>query len=225
VGKRTGTSYTVLGLLALGPKTGYELVQGYARSIGQISSCSDAVLYNEPKRLVADGLVTAVEESRGKRTVAVYSIIDAGMDVLRQWLTEPPAFPVLEADPIIRTVFSDFIDLDQLRDTIIAFRAEAEARRNVLAAIGESYLAGEGLYQERMHIVMLSGRFVGFLMQAYIDWCDWALTGLDYWPEDDEGRRQWARTAMHQYLHDIGRSSSGGSTHGRGENRDADASG
>ena len=207
--KRTATSYTVLGLLALGPKTGYELVQGYARSIGQISSRSDAVLYNEPKRLMKDGLVTAVDQPRGKRTLAVYSITDTGTDVLRQWLIEPPTFPVLEADPIIRAVFSDFIELDRLRDTITAFRTEAEARRNVLADIGESYLATQGLYQERMHIVTLSGRFVGFLIQAYIDWCDWTLTSLDNWPDDDQGRHEWARTAMQQYLHDIGRSPQG----------------
>ena len=89
------------------------------------------------------------------------------------------------------------------------FRTEAEARRNVLADIGESYLATQGLYQERMHIVTLSGRFVGFLIQAYIDWCDWTLTSLDNWPDDDQGRHEWARTAMQQYLHDIGRSPQG----------------
>lgn len=202
--KRTATSYTVLGLLALGPKTGYELVQGYSRSIGQISSRSDAVLYNEPKRLAKDGLVEAVDEQRGKRSVVVYSITDAGFEVLEQWLTEPPTFPLLEADPVVRTVFSDFADLEHLRQTVEAFRAEALQRRDMLASIGETYLSEEGLYQERLHIVALSGRFVGYLMQAYIDWCDFALRGLETWADGDDAQQEWATNAIEQWLHEIG---------------------
>lgn len=193
----------MLGLLALGPKTGYELVQGYSRSIGQISSRSDAVLYNEPKRLVKDGLVQAVDEQRGKRNVVIYSITDAGLAALEQWLAEPPIFPLLEADPIVRAVFSDFASLENLRETIEAFRAEALQRRDVLANIAEAYLREEGLYQERLHIVTLTGRFVGHLMQAYIDWCDFALAGLETWSDDDDAHA-WATNAMEQWLQEIG---------------------
>lgn len=202
--KLTSTSYTVLGLLALGPKTGYELVQGYSRSIGQISSRSDSVLYNEPKRLAADGLVEAVVEQRGKRSVAIYAITDAGFEVLEKWLTEPPTFPLLEADPIIRAVFSDFAELEHLRQTIVTFRAESIQRRDMLASIAETYLGDEGLYQERLHIVALSGRFVGYLLQAYIDWCDFALAGLETWAEDGDDQQEWAKNAMQHWLHEIG---------------------
>lgn len=202
--RRTPTSYTVLGLLALEPKSGYELVQGYARSVGQIGSRSDAVLYNEPKRLMADGLVSAVEEQRGKRTVAVYSITDEGLDVLRGWLAEPPEFPILDAEPVIRSVFSDFGELDDLRATITAFRDEAQARLDVNASLAGEYFAGRGAYPDRIHIVTLSGRFVGFLFTAYVDWCDWALASLDDWPDDTRGRHEWAHRAVAQYLTDLG---------------------
>ena len=74
----------------------------------------------------------------------------------------------------------------------------------MLASIGETYLKEEGLYQERLHIVALTGRFVGYLMQAYIDWCDFALEGLETWGDDDEAQQEWATNAMEQWLHEIG---------------------
>lgn len=141
--KRTSTSYTVLGLLALGPKTGNQIVQGYARSIGQIGSRSDAVLYEEPKRLVKDGLAAAEEERRGKRTVAVYSITELGLRELEGWLSQPSTFPILDAEPVVRAVFSDFGEQEDLRATIEELRDESVARLAVLADIGEEYLGRE----------------------------------------------------------------------------------
>lgn len=202
---RTSTSYAVLGLLALGPKTGYEIVQGHARSVGQIGSRTESVLYAEPKRLVKDGLAVATDEQRGKRTVAVYSITDEGHDALRRWLAEPSSFPVLDAEPIVRAVFSDQEDLEQLRATLTRFRADAAVRLSVLADIGEEYLLRRGLYQERFHITMLTGRFVGDLMEAYIGWCDWALEAIDAWPDDTAGRHAWAEAAITEWLEGIGR--------------------
>ena len=152
-----------------------------------------------------DGLASAVEEQRGKRTVAVYSITDAGADELQQWLSRPSSFPVLEAEPPVHAVFSDSGESEDLRQTIVAFREEAAARLAVLADMGEEYLNGRGLYQERFHVTMLTGKFVAHLMGAYVAWCDWALAGLDQWPDDLDGRNAWAEEAMAEWLREIGR--------------------
>lgn len=81
----------------------------------------------------------------------------------------------------------------------------AIARLTVLADIGEQYLNRDGLYQQRFHLTMLTGKFVAHVMSAYIEWCDWALSALDKWPEDLEGRHGWAGEAMTEWLKEMGR--------------------
>lgn len=178
---RTTLSYAVLGLLSLRSMGAYELVQGYARSLGQVMSRSQAAIYAEPKRLEAAGLITHTDERRGNRIVAVYSITDAGRDELRAWLSRPPTFPEVDAEPVLRVVFADTERPEQMRATITAFRDEVLVRLLAMRTIADEYRAGAGPYQQRAPIVALSGRFVVELMTTYLRWCDWVLATLDEW--------------------------------------------
>jgi DNA-binding PadR family transcriptional regulator len=189
---RTTVSYAVLGLLSLRSMNAYELVQGYGRSLGIVMSRSDAAIYAEPKRLEADGLITHTDLSRGRRVVPVYSITDAGRDELRAWLGSPPEFPQVDAEPILRVVFANLDDLDQLRANITAFRADAVARAIGFAAVGHEYQAQQGPYQHRSALVALSGRFVADLFDTYVRWCDWALDALDDWQRTDGSTEAWS---------------------------------
>lgn len=178
---RTTLSYAVLGLLSLRSMGAYELVQGYARSLGQVMSRSEAAIYAEPKRLEAAGLVTHADERRGNRIVAVYSITDAGRDELRAWLARPTTFPEVDAEPVLRVVFADAARADEVRTTVTAFRAEVCTRLLGMHTIADEYRAGTGPYQQRAPLVALSGQFVVELMSAYLRWCDGVLAALDEW--------------------------------------------
>ena len=67
---RTTTSYAVLGLLAIRPWTTYELAKQVQRSLRWFWPRAERKLYDEPKRLAADGLATATREHTGKRGAA-----------------------------------------------------------------------------------------------------------------------------------------------------------
>src|SRR5688500_2470545 len=98
VPRNTTTAYAVLGLLTLGEASAYELAQRMARSVGHVLPRAQSVVYEEPKRLAARDLVSVRSEQRGRRSVAVYVITEAGRAALRSWLEEPPGFPQLEAE-------------------------------------------------------------------------------------------------------------------------------
>ena len=55
----TTTSYAILGLLAIKPWSTYELAQQMDRSLGRIWPRAQSKLYEEPKKLVARGLVAS----------------------------------------------------------------------------------------------------------------------------------------------------------------------
>lgn len=83
--KLNATSYVVLGMLCHGPGTSYDLKQRIAYTIGNFWAFAHSQLYDEPVRLVADGLVTESVEQGGRRK-RTYSITGAGRKALRDWL-------------------------------------------------------------------------------------------------------------------------------------------
>lgn len=79
---RTTTTYALLALLGVRDWTTYELAKQVQRSLNWFWPRAERKLYDEPKRLVADGLATASVGATGKRPKTVYAITDAGRDEL-----------------------------------------------------------------------------------------------------------------------------------------------
>jgi PadR family transcriptional regulator, regulatory protein AphA len=85
----THTSYLVLGLLTReGPSTPYELEQHVRATLGNFWSFPHTLLYSEPPRLAALGLVRETRETEGRRR-RVFSITTAGEATLTAWLDRP----------------------------------------------------------------------------------------------------------------------------------------
>lgn len=185
----TTTSYTVLGLLGLGDWTAYDLAGLMARSVGLVLPRAPSVIYEEPKRLVSAGLATAREEARGKRSVAVYAITDAGRRQLREWLAAPATFPSLDAEAIVKTVFADAGSLDGLRATVHGLRVDAEARLAAILEQNEGYLVEDPAvpFPDRLPVIALAGRFPLLYLRFLVEWATWAEEQLAAWRELDDG--------------------------------------
>ena len=85
----TPTSYLVLGLLAReGPSTPYDLEQHVRATLGNFWSFPHTLLYSEPPRLAALGLVTETRETEGRRR-RIFRITAAGESALGEWLDWP----------------------------------------------------------------------------------------------------------------------------------------
>jgi PadR family transcriptional regulator AphA len=85
----TSTSYLVLGLLAReGPSTPYALERHVEATIGNFWTFPHTLLYSEPPRLAAMGLVVEARETEGRRR-RVFAITPAGETALGAWLDRP----------------------------------------------------------------------------------------------------------------------------------------
>jgi PadR family transcriptional regulator AphA len=94
----TTTSYVVLGMIAMrGPSTSYELKRAVNHSVGYFWPFPHAQLYSEPKRLYELGLLDLQAEKDGRRR-QTYTVTDAGMTALREWLAEPTEEPLQVRD-------------------------------------------------------------------------------------------------------------------------------
>jgi PadR family transcriptional regulator, regulatory protein AphA len=179
---RSTTSYALLGLLNLRDWTTYELAQQVRRSLNWFWPRAERKLYDEPKRLVAEGLATASREHTGQRARTVYRVTDAGRAALRAWLDEPPAPRTHEFEGMVKVFFADAGSRAQLLTTLERVEEEAAGRLATLAG----FAAGDVLFPHRLHL-----RAVGLALQheqerAVLRWARWARTQVGEWDAADD---------------------------------------
>ena len=139
----TSTSYLVLGLIEReGPSTPYELKRHVAATIGHFWSFPHALLYTEPARLVALGLLTEEREADGRRR-RLFTITGLGRAALRAWLTTPAQEPTELRDAGLLQLF--FADLGSTDDRRALALAQLAIHRAALAGYGDDQRSERGL--------------------------------------------------------------------------------
>jgi DNA-binding PadR family transcriptional regulator len=189
------TSYAVLGLLALRDWTTYELAKQMQRTIDYVWPTGERTLYDEPKRLVEAGYARARKESVGKRPRTTYTITPAGRRALKQWLSTEAAPMTVEFEGMLRVLFADQGDLEQLRQSIHAIAEQARTGRGQFATMAKDILASGGEFPQRTHVNALGMRFMIDHYDQIITWADWALKNVQTWNDTTTPGSSWAGTA------------------------------
>jgi DNA-binding PadR family transcriptional regulator len=180
----TTTSYAILGLLAIRPWSTYELAQQMDRSLGSFWPRAASRIYEEPKRLVEQGLAKASRGAVGRRPRTVYRITAKGRRTLRAWLAVPGQGPMLEFDGLLRLFFAEHGTRDEALATIAAIRAWATARDAVNVEFARLYRDGVGAFPDRAAPIVLTGRFLTDFADMVGAWADWATRVVAAWPDD-----------------------------------------
>lgn len=182
--KPTTTAFAVLGLLSLRDWTTYELAQQMQRGVGNLWPAARSMVFEAPKHLVAAGLAAVRHEQIGRRPRAVYSITDEGRQALRAWLAEPGLPPSLAFEGILKLLVADATDAR----SALASLAEAQRWGAELQAIGRGmaagYLRGDGMFDDRAHIVALTFAFLFDFAVLVERWSEWAASQISAWPAD-----------------------------------------
>lgn len=103
--------HAALGLLTLGPASGYDLLQTFNGSLANVWPATQSQLYGELGKLAEAGLVTVTEE--GARRRKEYALTDSGLAELKHWLVEVEPTVVRRSDLLLRVFFLGVVDKDQ----------------------------------------------------------------------------------------------------------------
>lgn len=159
------TARVILGMLGLGPMSGYEIKQMVDQSTRFFWTASYGQIYPELRRLADAGLIAGSEAAQGERKRTVYELTEAGRDALAEWLAGPAEVQEMRDESMLKIFFSDFGGpgatagaLEAKRDH---HREVAERLRAIQAAKGDA----EGA---TMTTLRLGIAFNDFLA----DWCD-----------------------------------------------------
>lgn len=174
---RTTTTESLLGLLSMGPMSGYEIRQLIEESIGNFWRESYGQIYPALKRMVTDGLAEVKEQrTEGRPLKKVYSLTGRGQERLREWLDLPVTDQVSRNELLLKMFFGD-------RGDVAVLRQQVESKRRTLAADLARYWATEKRLQRYvghsgLKFWMMTLRYGIAQTQALMEWCDECLKEL-----------------------------------------------
>ncbi len=162
------TELTVLGLLAFGQRSGYDLLRLAEESVGYLWTPSRSQVYKVLPRLVAAGLATAREVEQQRRPdKAVYTITPQGRKALRAWLGEIDDDAANASTTFaLKLFFCDFVAPEVALAQLDAYRSFLTRR---LARFEE--LRREPSGQARMFPQFVLARAIARI-RATLDWAD-----------------------------------------------------
>jgi PadR family transcriptional regulator AphA len=180
----TTTSYAILGQLALGEATTYELAKRMGRNMRYFWPRAESRIYHEAKRLVEHDLADARESYVGKRRRSTYSITDAGRKELEAWLASPAgSWFSIETEGLLRLFLADLSSKEDVVAALEGMRDEAVAMLSVGRGVADDYLAGESPQQDIVHLRALVFDFLAELGLGIIDWADRSLAEVAGWDD------------------------------------------
>lgn len=80
----------ILGILAGGPRHGYELKTEFDNLTGGLWELNVGQIYSTLERMLKDGLVEPCEDEGPEEDRKVYQVTQAGLQELETWLGRPP---------------------------------------------------------------------------------------------------------------------------------------
>lgn len=171
------TEFAILGLLAAGQKSGYDIKKEIEEKLSHFWSASYGHLYPVLESLRQRDLVERRrEEQEGRPARYVYSLTEDGWQALREWFARPAEYAKPRNELLLRVFFGEFTEPAALAREIERFRSRSAANLDLLRHVTRELAASQG---ERARYWLLTADYGVRVMEALVAWCDDALRVLD----------------------------------------------
>jgi PadR family transcriptional regulator, regulatory protein AphA len=170
----SATGRVILGMLSMGPRSGYEIKAFVDRSTRFFWAASYGQIYPELRRLEAAGLIERKGAPQGARRRTVFRLTSAGESELRAWLAQPPEVLELRDEGLLQLFFAGAAQ-EGARKTLEGkrklHREKLERLREIEPAARDAAATDPFPY--------LTLRYGIALTEFSIRWCEDALAELD----------------------------------------------
>ncbi|HMN99768.1 MAG TPA: PadR family transcriptional regulator [Miltoncostaeaceae bacterium] len=168
------TTYAVLGQLAGGPSSGYEIKARLEAGAAQFWHASYSQIYSELRRLAELGLAGEEHVRQDARpNKRVYTITPAGRRALRAWLEEPWGLATLRDESLVKLTLAEGLPDAEVAARLRGLKAAHERR----CAEFEEEIAGLSPTADRYLVLAL--RKGVHAQRAFARWCQEAIDALD----------------------------------------------
>lgn len=151
--------FALLGLIALEPRTGYDIKRIVDSSISFIWSVTGPQIYTTLRTLREEGLITMeTVPQQGKPDRQIHSITPDGMAQLKDMANQPLVASVTRDEILLRTFFGNFAEPDVVRQELEAYLERLRTERRFMEGTEERVLARPAGKQEARRFQLLSLR-------------------------------------------------------------------
>jgi DNA-binding PadR family transcriptional regulator len=168
--------HALLGLIASGPASGYDLRKQFERSLSFVWHATPSQLYAELNSLADAGLISAGPE--GPRGRKQYTITPAGRAELTRWLTQTHPARGVRNEALLRIFFLCALPAAEAKAYLEHEAARARAHLDTLRRLEASINWDSSGFDRYGRIVLENGLR---LAAAHADWAQWAV---DQAPEE-----------------------------------------
>jgi DNA-binding PadR family transcriptional regulator len=159
------TAYVILGILGLGPHSGYDIKQLADLSTRHFWATSYGQIYPELKRLTESGLIKPKDASRGTRQRTLYSLTAKGQQTLHVWVSNPASESLEIRDEMLLKLF--FADEMSHKEMLRHLEAMVRRHKETAAGLREHEPMAKAQSHRMKYEVMKFGI-------AFHEWCaDW----------------------------------------------------
>ena len=165
----TATGRVILGMIALGRQTGYDIKALVDKTTRYFWAASYGQIYPELRSLEERGLVRGRPEPTGGRARTVYELTEAGQTALHGWLASgaEPSYE-LRDEGMLKLFFSDSLPEERIAN-IRAMRERQERKLAQLRALEPH--AAEGAGEQRTSGPYLTLQLGIASTECFIEWC------------------------------------------------------
>ena len=182
--KITTTGHSILAILATAPLSTYELAQRMKLSfLTSIWPRAESRIYEEPKRLVREGLASSSSEPTGARPRTVYRVTRKGRTALRRWLREPSTRFRYRSEALVKLAFADLGRREDLRRNIEDVRTEALEEAQIYLEVAEQTVRDGHPRPEGAHLGALVDEFIFEIIEVRLHWARFAEEFSRTWAE------------------------------------------
>ena len=172
------SKYAVLGLLGMGPMSGYDIKKKFEKITGNFWNESYGQIYPILKRLADQGLATkSIEKQDGKPDRHIYALTEEGRVVLQRWLAEPVARHIGRHEILLKLFFGKQVSLAENIQQIEHFRNLSMAELTEIKSI-EAYLKTEKQDDPNLDFQLMTANYGKHVNRAILNWCDDTLSQL-----------------------------------------------
>jgi DNA-binding PadR family transcriptional regulator len=188
--------HALLGLISYQPSTGYELRTTFSESVQFFWNATLPQIYRTLNQMESQGWLTVkVEPQEGRPSRKIYSITDAGMKELTDWLiTKPEMAP--ERNPLlIKVFFGRLANGEALRKIITGCREYHEKLllqyATETASVIQQYAEACSSHADAAYWT-LTLDFGQRYSKMVVEWCDHALTSIGQTDESSHTKKKRA---------------------------------
>jgi PadR family transcriptional regulator AphA len=187
--EKSATPNALLGLLSLGPMSGYDIRALIPWSIGHFWSESYGQIYPALKRLAAEGLVEKkTERQKGRPDRHLYSLTKEGRERLKDCLGWPVSDEVPRNELLLKIFFGAHAEPGVIREHVAAMQQKEEQALKTYAATAKK-LRKEEAGDPQLPYWLMTLSFGRHRSKAIVAWCKETLKELERLERTKKGER------------------------------------